>query len=226
MKISNFFIAFLLLLSAVSVNAQSSGGMGTAFGILAGVNFQNLNGKDANGDKLENSMVLGFHAGVNAQIPIAPEFYFQPGLLFSLKGGERTGDGLNSKYQLSYLELPLNLVYKGALGNGFVMVGFGPYAGYAINGKATQDGIGSGKSESDVEFTNTVGLNDPLTRSYFRALDFGGNVFVGYETASGVFFQLNSQLGMVNINPDDERLPNDETAIKNTGFGLSLGYRF
>lgn len=226
MKISNLFLAFLLMLSAASVNAQSSGGTGTAFGILAGVNVQNLNGKDANGDKLENSMVLGFHAGVNAQIPIAPEFYFQPGLLFSLKGGERTGDGISSKYQLSYIELPLNLVYKAALGNGFIMVGFGPYVGYAINGKATHEGIGSGKNESDVEFTNTVGLNDPFTRSYFRALDFGGNVFAGYETASGIFFQLNSQLGMVNINPDDERLSSDETAIKNTGFGLSLGYRF
>lgn len=214
------------MLSAASVTAQSSVGTGTAFGILAGVNFQNLNGKDSNGDKLENNMVLGFHAGVNAQIPIAPEFYFQPGLLFSVKGGERAEDGISSKYQLSYLELPLNLVYKAPLGNGFVMVGFGPYVGYAINGKATHDGIGSGKAESDVEFTNVVELNDPFTRSYFKALDFGGNVFVGYETASGIFFQLNSQLGMVNINPDDERLAGDKTTLKNTGFGLSLGYRF
>ena len=222
MKTNHLFLVFLLMLSAAFANAQSK----TTFGILAGVNAQNLNGKDFNGGKLANDMIIGFHAGVNAQIPIAPEFYFQPGLLFSTKGAENTQDAINTKYQLSYVELPLNLVYKGALGNGFVMVGFGPYVGYGINGKVTLDGGGSGKVESDVEFKNVVELTDPLTTPYFKALDFGGNVFAGYEMASGIFLQLNAQLGMANINPEDKRFPGGKTAIKNTGFGLSLGYRF
>jgi hypothetical protein len=41
-----------------------------------------------------------------------------------------------AQYNLSYLELPLNFVYKGLLGTGYVMVGFGPYVGYGIMGKA------------------------------------------------------------------------------------------
>ncbi len=226
MKTSNLFLAFLLMLSAALANAQSSGSSNTAFGILAGVNVQNLNGKDFNGDKLENDMTIGFHAGINAQIPIVPEFYFQPGLLFSTKGAKNTEDAINSTYQLSYLELPLNLVYKGALGNGFVMIGFGPYVGYGIKGKVTLEGGGSTKVESDVEFKNVVELTDPLTTPYYKALDFGGNVFAGYEMANGIFLQLNSQLGMAKINPEDKRFPGGKTAIKNTGFGLSLGYRF
>ncbi len=226
MKTSNLFLAFLFMLSAAFANAQNTGSAKTAFGILAGVNFQNLNGKDFNGDKLENDMTIGFHGGVNAQIPVAPEFFFQPGLLLSIKGAKNTENAINSTYQFSYLELPLNLVYKGALGNGFVMVGFGPYVGYGIKGKVTLDGNGSAKVESDVEFKNVVELTDPLTTPYYKALDFGGNVFVGYEMAGGIFLQLNSQLGMVNINPEDKRFPNGKTAIKNTGFGLSLGYRF
>jgi hypothetical protein len=226
MKTNHLFLVLLLMLSAALANAQNSGNTKTAFGIYAGVNFQNFNGKDFNGAKLENDMSIGVHAGVNAQIPIAPEFYFQPGLQFSTKGAKNTEDAITTKYQLSYVELPLNLVYKGALGNGFVMIGFGPYVGYGIKGKVTLEGGGSGKIESDVEFKNVVTLTDPLTTPYFKALDLGGNVFAGYEMAGGIFVQLNSQFGMVKINPEDERFPGGETAIKNTGFGLSLGYRF
>jgi hypothetical protein len=31
---------------------------------------------------------------------------------------------------------------------------------------------------------------------------------------------------MININPKDNRFPEGKTAVKNTGFGLSVGYRF
>ena len=226
MKISNLLLVFFLVISAGLTHAQSAQDSRMSFGILAGVNFQNLNGKDFDGSSLNNDMIIGFHAGFNAQIPIAPEFYLQPGLLFSTKGAKNTEGEVNSTFELYYLELPLNLVYKGALGNGFIMVGFGPYAGYGIKGKVTQEGGSAGKIESDVEFQNVVEENDPLTTPYFKALDFGINVFVGYEMASGIFLQLNSQLGLTEINPEDRRIPGGEQSIKNTGFGLSLGYRF
>ena len=48
----------------------------TSFGILGGLNFQNINGTDNDGDKLNNDLILGFHAGVNLMIPVAPDFYF------------------------------------------------------------------------------------------------------------------------------------------------------
>ena len=68
--------------------AQSTDKGKISFAILGGVNFQNLNGKDAVGDKLKNDMIIGYHAGVNIQIPVVPEFFFQPGLLYSLKGAK------------------------------------------------------------------------------------------------------------------------------------------
>ena len=188
MKTKLISIALILMLSAPLAIAQSTYNGKTSFAILGGVNLQNLNGKDIAGNKLENDMILGFHAGVNMQIPIAPEFYFQPGLLFSTKGAKN----LTSTYKLSYIELPLNFVYKGLLGNGFVMVGFGPYVGYAIT-----------KGEE------------------FKPFDAGGNVFAGYELAGGIFLQLNTQFGMLNIKDSS-----DKSSFKNTGFGLSIGYRF
>ncbi len=217
-------ISFLTIVMLSGTMAFAQG-----VGILGGVNFQNLNGKDYKGDKLTNDMLIGFHAGVNLQIPIAPEFYFQPGLLFSTKGAKNVTDVLGTTYttttKISYIELPLNLVYKGALGSGFVLVGFGPYVGYGIGGKVKTEG-GIIALDNDIEFKNVVELGDPIAVPYVKAFDAGANIFAGYEMSGGLFVQLNAQLGMLKINPEDKRIPDDKTVVKNTGFGLSLGYRF
>lgn len=219
MKTKLISIAFTLLLFATVANAQIS------VGILGGVNLQNLNGKNYSGDALENTMIPGFHAGLNVEIPVAPEFYFQPGLLFSTKGAKNVGSLLTTTTNLSYVELPLNFLYKGALGNGFVLLGVGPYVAYAIKGKVTTEG-GSVSLENAVKFQNVVEVGDSPLIPYYRALDAGGNIFFGYEMSSGIFAQVNAQLGMLNINPEYKILTNDKSAVKNTGFGLSLGYRF
>ena len=206
--------------------AQNTGKM--SVGVLGGVNFQNLNGKDASGDKLTNEMILGYHAGLNIQIPIAPQFYFQPGLMFSTKGAKNTytilGTDITRTTKLSYIELPLNLVYKGALGNGFVMLGFGPYVGYAIGGKVLTEG-GSLTNDKKIVFQGTV-ENDDESGATYKALDMGGNIFAGFEMSNGLFLQFDTQLGMIKINPENKGNTNDKTSVKNTGFGLSLGYRF
>ncbi len=62
--------------------------------------------------------------------------------------------------------------------------------------------------------------------SHLRRMDVGGNIFFGYEMANGLFAQLNTQLGLIKINPKDNRITDDKTSVKNTGFGASLGYRF
>lgn len=215
-------IVLILALSASFAIAQEPGKM--SFGILGGVNFQNLNGKFSSGDKLENDMLMGFHGGVNVQIPIAPEFYFQPGVMYAIKGAKSTpfdGNYYTKTTKINYIEVPLNLVYKGALGNGFVMLGFGPYVAYGIGGKVETE-VGSVTVEKDIEFKNEAGVAEyPV----YKAFDAGANIFVGFEMASGIFLQLDTQFGMLNINPD-RGTADDKSASKNTGFGLSLGYRF
>ncbi len=42
----------------------------------------------------------------------------------------------------------------------------------------------------------------------------------------GVFLQLNAQLGLFKINPEHSWDTGDKTSYKNTGYGLSIGYRF
>jgi hypothetical protein len=225
MKTKLISLFLILTFTVFMAEAQNSSGGKTSFAILGGVNMQNLNGKDMSGNKLENDMIIGYHAGVNIQFPVAPEFYFQPGLLFNTKGAKDIDGPLTTTFKLSYIELPLNFVYKGQVGNGYFMLGFGPYVAYAIGGKAIYEG-GSVTVENDIEFKKVVEAGDPLATVYISPFDAGGNIFFGYELAGGLFIQLNTQLGMLKINPEDKRFPENDLAIKNTGYGISLGFRF
>ena len=218
MKTKILSVLIVAIITAFTAQAQDSG---MRVGILGGVNLQNLTGEDYDGEKLDMKLSPGFHVGVNLMIPIAPDFNFQPGLLFSGKGAKSEEGSTDATIKLSYIELPLNLLYRAQLGEGYVMIGFGPYLGYGIGGKIKSEGV-----EIDVKFKNEVGSGDPDNVAYFKGFDAGANIFVGYEMSSGLFLQLNSQLGLLNISPDYVGETGDSGTIKNTGFGLSVGYRF
>jgi hypothetical protein len=188
----------------------------TSFGIRAGVNFQNINGKDAAGNDLKNDLLTGINAGINAEIPLSSGFYLQPGALYSTKGA-KLNDG--NKLKLSYIEVPVNFVYKPILGSGNMLLGFGPYVGFGINGKVESP---NGSSEA-VKFSKDYDATSGSPQ--FKRFDAGGNLLAGYEFANNVSFQVNAQLGLADINPNTTAA-NDKTKLNNTGFGLSLGYRF
>jgi hypothetical protein len=185
----------------------------TTFGVRAGVNFQNINGKDASGTELNNDLATGYHAGVNAEIPVGTGFYLQPGLMYSRKGSNWQN---GAEVRLSYLEVPVNFVYKPVLGTGNMVLGFGPYVAFGLGGRVTDPN----GNVADVVFNDELDLT--ANGAQFRGLDAGGNLLAGYEFANKFSVQLNAQLGLVNINPD----ANDQTRWRNTGWGLSLGYRF
>ena len=191
----------------------------TTFGIRAGVNFQNINGKNANGGNLKNDIATGFHAGVNAEVPLGTGFYLQPGVLYSQKGTEFDND---NQVKLNYIEVPVNFVYKPILGTGRMLLGFGPYVGFGLGGK-----VKTASAERDVEYEKTVNNSTPsLTAGVYKGVDAGANFLAGYEFAKNISFQVNAQLGLLNINPEFQGAANDESKWKNTGFGVSLGYRF
>ena len=225
MKTRLISFILVLMLSVPLAIGQSTDKAKTSFAILGGMNFQNLDGTDTYGNKLENDMISGYHFGFNVQIPFAPMLYFQPGLLFTTKGAKNTYGSLTGKYNISYLELPLNFVYKTLLGKGNIMIGLGPYIGYGIGGKASIENE-STTIESDIVFKNVVVAGDPVLKAYFKTYDAGGNILAGYELANGIFCQLNAQFGIVEINPEDQRISNDRSAVRNIGFGFSIGYRF
>ena len=150
---NKLLISLILLVVSFGVQAQNDGStmppLGkSTFGVFGGLNFQNINGKDASGTKLTNSLVTRFHIGLNEEIAVAPEFYFQVGLQFISKGTKgpmNYTDALGSRsitreIKMNYIEMPLNFVYKPLVGKGHFVLGFGPYVGYCIGGKAKFSG--------------------------------------------------------------------------------------
>jgi hypothetical protein len=226
MKTNIFILTAILVLTGFAANSQSNG---ASFGIRGGINFQNFNGKDINGDKLSMNMVTRFNVGAVVEIPIAADFYVQPGLLFTTKGAKSTdhflGMDMSAEYNLSYIEMPVNLLYKPLLGNGHLLLGFGPYLAYAVGGKATFV-IENNSTVNDIVFTKEYESDNPYEYKYFRHFDYGANFLFGYEIAKGLSAQLNAQLGLAQINANNTTYPDNKTMFKNTGFGISLGYNF
>ena len=212
----------LILLAALFLMANAGiAQTKTSFGIRAGVNFQNLNGENFDGDDLDNKLKTGFHVGVDVDIPLAEEFYFRPGLLFTTKGA-KLDDGDDTKINLSYIELPLSFVYIPTLGAGKLVLGIGPYVAYGVAGKIKNDDF-----DENIKFENKITLTQLGDEYFVKAFDAGGNIFFGYEFSQKFSAQINAQLGLVNINPKIEGVDDDDIGkTKNTGFGISLGYRF
>jgi hypothetical protein len=218
---------YIMCIAVISVipALQAQDDTRTTFGIRAGINFQNFNGKNADGDKLENKMITGFNAGVNVEIPVAPDFVLQPGLLFSLKGSQVTED-FDATITVNYIELPINFIFKPVLGNGRLLLGIGPYLAYGISGKAKAT-IAEVDIEKDIKFESNLSTSQRLDDEvYLKRFDAGANLLAGYEFGFGISFQLNAQLGLLKVNPGYDGDSDDDTSVKNTGFGISVGYRF
>lgn len=222
MKKKFFSTALILSGAFFTATAQSTQttSSGVSFGIRAGVNLQNINGRDVNDNKLENKLAPRFQGGVVVDIPLADQFYIQPGLLFSGKGAKE--NGTNNKVSVSYLDVPVTFLFKPLLGTGHMLLGVGPYVGFAIAGKVTDPN----DNKETIKFENSVTPAQYITDPYLRRMDAGANLLVGYEMSSRMSIQLNSQLGLAKINPEIEGASNSKLALRNTGFGLSLGYRF
>lgn len=206
-------LLFILTLAAFAANSYAQ----TNFGAKASFNFYNMTVKDNNDDKQDTKMVPGFNIGVFAEIPLVPEFYIKPELLFAQKGYKYEILGEDVKTKLSYIEVPITFMYKGQLSGGSVFLGFGPYFAYGIGGKVKNGGT------EDVEFKKELNSSQFPLRTY-KPLDIGGKFYAGYEFGNGFSFAIESSLGLVNIMPDFSG--NDDSSAKNVGFGLALGYKF
>ncbi len=197
-------LAFSMMLAS-GLNAQAT------FGVRAGVNFNNVNGRNEDDEKIMGKLRTAFHAGANVEFAVAEDFYLQPGVLFSMKGAKMNGSEFPFDLNISYIEIPVNFIYKPDLGTGRMLLGFGPYMAIGVDANYKLGG-----TTVDFEFGDELGE--------LKRVDAGANLLVGYELANNFSFQLNAQLGMLNIG---NRAPGDNNSkLTHTGFGLSFGYRF
>lgn len=218
----------MLTVTTVFISAAVIAQNKISFGLRLGYSLHTINGKDTDGDKLDNALEDGFNGGVNVEIPIGVDFYLQPGVMYVRKGAnlknyEYFGEVFTGgDVKLAYIEVPVNLLYKPLLGTGRFLLGFGPYVAFGIGREAIVD-----QGEFNVEFKNDITTTDLNTTPFwYKPVDAGANIFAGYEFNNKLSFQLNTQLGLIKMNPTLNGSETGDASHKNTGFGISLGYRF
>ena len=141
------FLSTAFAALALGANAQTN----ISFGVEGGININSLRSTVA-GEKATTASNIGPRAGVFANIGFGEQLGVQVGLMYSQKGGKNesnrtvsTGNstnGANIAYlttgetTLSYIELPVNVVYHfNNEQSGFFLMA-GAYGALALNGKA------------------------------------------------------------------------------------------
>lgn len=148
---------------------------------------------------VDQAFKFGGVAGVFFQMPVGEATSFHPELLLVVKGTKQKGASSSAGTRLTYLELPLNLLYKPVNPKGSFFIGGGPAPAYYIG-----------------ENLFYTGYNE------FKKFDVGINILTGYELPIGFSFNLCYTHGIVNISQNRTDFP----VIKNQCFGFSFGYTF
>jgi hypothetical protein len=172
------------------------------FGIKAGVAIANAKVKYNTITMPGNSKPtskLGAIAGVFARMALSKTACFQPELLMIGKGMKEKNQYYPYRTDLTYLELPLNLLYKPSAPKGSFFIGGGPAPAYYIGDNVFYSG-----------------------NNRFKKFDVGINILTGYELPVGFSINLHYTYGLLNISRNKTDIP----VTKNRCFGLSLGYIF
>ena len=203
MKTSLLSLAILFLITT-STGAQ------LRVAIIGGLNSASI--KETNDlpgwDSIKNnySSRTGIHVGFMADMRITPasKLYFQPGVMFSMKGRkyvapyDSTGiiKTFSSSQFINYIEAPLNLVLKFPLGkkNKF-MIGGGPYVSFFYNGKEkSETSFNAGGFETVENDDLPVGKKP----GQYKTFDYGVNALVGIEFGR-LFLRANYSHGLGNF---------------------------
>lgn len=226
-------IAILFLHVQVQAQKTKHPHQKTTFGIIGGGTMTTVTGTDfPNGDKLDNDFIFGFHGGINVEIPIAANLYFQPGLQFVTKGAKKDDANFTETDNIYYVEMPLNLVIKPKAGTGHFLIGLGPAVAYGVAGKWKYDEKAGTQNDMDgkVKFKKSWNPLDPNpdNNRYIRPFEVSVGLLVGYQFKSNLLIQLSGNYGLTNIASEIETANTAfvQAKARNIGARLSIGYRF
>jgi hypothetical protein len=195
------FSTTLALIIIMSAQAQIN------FGIKTGLTMSNHQRKDHE-DYYEQSTKgkLKFHFGAFAEMEVAENIFAQPGIFLSGRGAQHTSsyNDAVTNFRMTYIDFPLNVVYKHKLPFGKAFAGLGPVVSFATSGKIEQ-----GRKNKKM-FDG--GDQD------FRRGDIGINILAGVEFKNGLLAGLSYNSGFGDI------FKHEAARIKNRTFNLSVGY--
>lgn len=180
-KLTWIFVFSILITTA---NAQK-------IGIKAGLSLANAQ-YEYTQTSISTSNLTGVLAGIIVEAPISNVIYFNSGILFSQKGTKLSLLGVEIKFPVNYLEMPINFAYKYDLGTSKLFVQTGPYLGVGLSAK-----MKSGGQEETLEFGSGT---DQMNR-----IDLGFNFGAGLEIKK-VQLGINYGLGLINLSNDPDEL--------------------
>ena len=144
-------------------------------------------------------VITGIMGGVAVQFLWPKGFVVQPELLYSRKGCMFLGSGL--KYNISYVELPVNLMYRLQIAEVKPFIMLAPYGAYAF------------KLEEDGDMTS-----DDTYSSLINKWDYGIGLGAGFDVWKiQLSFKYNWGIAQVIDNADK---------IRNNVFTISAGFLF
>ncbi|HEY6503726.1 MAG TPA: porin family protein [Chitinophagaceae bacterium] len=179
-------VAAAAILITGAANAQN-----VNIGIKAGLNLYTINSDN----NTNYDTKAGFHLGLLGHIHMAKQFALQPEIVYSAQGAKYTTDGVETKINLGYINVPVMFQYM--FDNGFRLQA-GPQVGFLINAKAETNNV-------------SADIKDNL-----NGIDFALGVGAGYvNPASGFGIDARYNLGLSDIN--------DESPVKSTNRGFQVG---
>jgi hypothetical protein len=204
-------LVFLLILLICACGV--SFGQDLQFGVRTGLSFasQSID----NPDVISTNSVTTYNLSLIIEKPLKNSFYLQSGLGIIGKGVITYENAQTATYKLTYIDIPLNLLYKFNLrGTGKLYVGAGPYLSVGLSGNVQFENTNNTSGES-LAFGNSQD---------YKRLEGGVNLAGGFELNNHLTFNTNYALGISNIATDDPTDP--VTVIKNRVFSVGLGFLF
>jgi len=219
---NRFSLALFFIISAFITQSTYAQ---VRFGVKAGVNASNFHLDAVTFDSL-----IGYQAGLTADLSLSSRFSIQPSLVINSKGSSTDLDIRDSTgqreavtraiFRLLYAEIPVLLLYKGSLGKSWRWYGgVGPYAGIGITGKFKTDS--DILEDQKIEFT--FKKRGTYTVNTYKRMDYGLNAAIGAERGR-MQFGINYSHGLTSMNPED-RVSNVAKSYNRT-LALTAGYWF
>jgi hypothetical protein len=188
------YLLLAILYPCIPAQAQKA-----HFGMKAGVVFSNISFKAADPITETDTKASGT-VGVFVHIPVKGRFSLRPSVEYVSKGAFATEYFLTypnrRKIQLSYFDIPVNVLYGIPHKRNKLIAGGGPVVSFLLSTKFSERG--------------------------YDSYDLGVNALAGYEWAFGGNVCLNFTQGLKNVLANKTNGGN----IKNYCYGLTIGYWF
>ncbi len=207
-------ICLTLFSSALFAQNKSSDHSFT-YGVRIAGNLANISTDSSSG----SSSLIGLAAGVFAELPISGQLYFAPEINYSLKGSKQSLNisvnginfGLEEKFKLNYISIPLLLKYKFPSSGNF-SVFLGPEVSFLVSNKLTATTSANGQSATNSSTFKDQGVS-------VNTLELGVDLGIQYYFSSHIGVDLRYGLGLTDVTKDLGK-------NKNSVLQLGVSYKF